>query len=271
MQNPALYEMPPNIRRGILLVGHGTREKQGTDEFFELARRLTELCPLPVAASLLEFQEPTIAQAWDSLAGQDVQHIHVAPLLLFAAGHAKSDIPDEVAKASANTIGITHDQCLPLSRAESIVRLVQRRIETTLHAIETAASRTAILMVGRGSHDPCARSDMFVLSELIRHRIPAASVHTAFYAMTTPTVPAMLDQIANHPDIHAIVVHPHLLFQGRLFDAIARQCEEAAARHPEVQIHLSNYLGPVDEIACALARRVGVEPRQIESQAERRL
>jgi sirohydrochlorin cobaltochelatase len=259
-----MVDVPANIRRGILLIGHGTREKQGTDEFFELSQRLANLCPYPVAASLLEFQEPTIAQAWDSLVRQQVQHIHVAPLLLFAAGHAKSDIPDEIAKASAKTLGITHDQCIPLSRARSIVELVQKRIETTLHSVPTPAFRTAILMVGRGSHDPCARSDMLVLSELIRSRIPVASVHTAFYAMTTPTVPEMLDEIASQPGIGSIVVHPHLLFQGRLFDAIAKQCEEAASRHPGVKFHLSNYLGPVDEIACAIAHRIGFQPNQLE-------
>ncbi len=52
-----------------------------------------------------------------------------------------------------------------------------------------------------------------------------------------------------------MIVQPHLLFQGRLYDAISNQVTEAAVRHPQIQFVLGDYLGPTVEIADALAAR----------------
>ena len=48
---------PPQaeVSRGVLLVGHGTRNELGTAQFFELATRLSEVVdPVPVEAALLD-------------------------------------------------------------------------------------------------------------------------------------------------------------------------------------------------------------------------
>ena len=245
-----------NPSRAVLLVGHGTRDPRGTDEFFELGERLSERTDMPVAPCLLEFQKPTIAQAWQSLVQRGVRHVHVAPLLLFAAGHAKSDIPDEVRAAAAQTPGVTWDQSQPLSRSRTLVDLVIERLAETFRREDLVSERTAVVMVGRGSRDPCARSDMMVLTEVVRHRFAAAAWHTGYYAMTTPTVPDQIDTAAAE-NVDTVVVHPHLLFSGRLYDAIRRQCDEAARRHPNKRILCSNYLGPVDQVADAVLDRVG--------------
>ena len=94
--------------RGVMLVGHGTRDEVGTRQFFELGERLAErLNPQPVVSCLLEFQQPTIPQAWSQLVEQGVEHIDVAPLLLFAAGHAKQDIPQIIAECRRKNPGVS--------------------------------------------------------------------------------------------------------------------------------------------------------------------
>lgn len=141
---------------GVLLIGHGTRDSVGTSQFFELATLLANrLRPLAVQSALLEFQEPTIGQAWEALVSRGVQHVHVAPLLLFAAGHAKRDIPDTLIECQAKTPGILFDQARPLSRHPAMIELAQLRLASALCKSKAAADRTAVVMVGRGSHDPC--------------------------------------------------------------------------------------------------------------------
>ena len=242
-------------RRGILLVGHGTRDQTGTDQFFQLGRAMDKLTDHWVQPCLLEFQSPTIDQGWRLLMDKGVDHVHVAPLLLFAAGHAKSDIPDEVQKAATGT-PINWDQCRPLSRSPEIVELVCKRIEQVAAARSLVPDQTAVLMVGRGSHDPCARSDMRVLTEVVRRRQPAFAFETAFYAMTTPKVPETLDAIAESGRYKTILVQPHLLFQGRLYDAIDQQCRQADERHANVRVLCGDYLGPCDAVAAAVLRRI---------------
>lgn len=255
-----------NVSDGVLLVGHGTRDQQGTRQFFDLASRLQQkLKPVPVEGCLLEFQHPTIAEGWQSLVDSGVSRIHVAPLLLFAAGHARSDIPDALAKCAAKSPGVTFRQCGPLSRAPSIIDLLSRRIGHALTTCDAATQQTgnpavdasvALVMVGRGSHDPCAQADMRVLGAIVARRVGIAANDVAFYAMAQPRVPETLDRIAGRPGIRTIVVQPHLLFQGRLFDAIVQQVDDAARRHPSLRFVVGEYLGVTEEVAAALAKRI---------------
>src|SRR5687767_3853616 len=93
---------------GWLVVGHGTRDRAGQAEFFELvellARKVGDRGP-QVEPAFLELASPTIAQGLARLAARGVRRVLVIPLLLFAAGHAKDDIPQAVA-AAALPLGI---------------------------------------------------------------------------------------------------------------------------------------------------------------------
>ncbi|WP_233902971.1 sirohydrochlorin chelatase [Stieleria maiorica] len=244
---------------GVLLVGHGTRDPEGTAEFFQLASVLARrMAPVPVEGCLLEFQHPTIPEAWQTLVRRGATQICVAPLLLFAAGHARSDIPDAVAACTAETPGVTSCQSGPLSRAPTIVELLVRRIK---EATPQADDSVALLTVGRGSYDPCAKADMRVLGEIVARRCGIGGHAVGFYAMAEPKVPETLDELATRPGIRTVIVQPHLLFQGRLYDAIGTQVHEASQRHPNVQFVVGDYLGPTPEVAEALMRRIGQATR----------
>ncbi len=256
--------LPPDS--GLMLVGHGTRDERGTVEFFRLAGLLRRVIhPIPLAECLLEFQEPTIAQAWKSLSGQGLRHVRVVPLLLFAAGHAKQDIPTAVAEAARSMPGptVTSDQCRPISRQAALVELVDDRLRQTLAKIGSADINSsnhpiAVIMVGRGSYDPCAKADMRVLTEVVSYRHPPVRFETAFYAMAEPKLPQVIDRVAVTGRFGTIVVQPHLLFMGRLYEAIEGQVEQARSRYPEIDFIVGDYLGPVDAVARAIANRAGV-------------
>jgi len=233
-----------------------------------------------ISPCLLEFQEPTIAAAMSSLLRSGVGHVTIAPLLLFSAGHAKSDIPDAVADCLHDTPLASRPklvQCRPISRQSELVRAVRERLcETLQHRPQPKTSQpggvgaeTAIVMVGRGSRDPCATTDMRLLSEVVvngrlsgetslgeRFSIAPANVFTTFYAMAEPRLPKTLSQLAGSGKYHRILVYPHLLFAGRLFDSIAGQVGQAKAEYPRIQFELSSYLGPTDFISRAIAARI---------------
>lgn len=270
---------------GVLLVGHGTRDPGGTAEFFSLGQRLSAVLDRQavVAPCLLEFQEPTICQAWATLTAAKCSRVVVAPLLLFAAGHAKSDIPVEVAAAQQAVSGSESMDvlfCPPISRQAAMVAAVRQRLAETLEngrvdrdepttRLRRDAPATAIVMVGRGSRDVCASADMRLLSEIavmgranneeslaIHYGIARENLFTTFYAMAQPRLPDTLDCVAASGRFQRIVVHPHLLFSGRLYDAIQRQVDEAAMKYPAVRFQSSAYLGPSELVARAMAARI---------------
>ena len=241
---------------GILLIGHGTRDVVGTRQFFELEKHLAEhVFPRPVAAGLLEFQSPTIPEAWAKLSDAGVTHMHVAPLLLFAAGHAKQDIPEILRECQARKPAITYAQSRPLSRHAAIIELAMQRLRATLGSSRNSLERTALVMVGRGSHDPCAKADMRILTELVKARSCLTHVFTTFYAMTEPRLPDTLEELANSGQFDTIIIQPHLLFEGRLNQAIMKQTREAEVKYPSIQWLISSYLGPDPMVAAAIAER----------------
>ena len=133
-----------------------------------------------------------------------------------------------------------------------------QRLSNTLASCQHPPDRTAVVMVGRGSHDPCAKADMRILSEIVTRRSSVAEVITSFYAMTEPRLPDTLEQIAMSGRFDAVVVQPHLLFEGRLNQAILDQTSDAANRHLSVQWLTSGYLGPDPLLAEAIAKRTGI-------------
>ena len=76
---------------GIMICGHGSRNKMAADQFSSLAVGLKKLMPEhPVEYGYLEFANPVISHGLDSLREQGVTRVLAVPGMLFAAGHAKT-------------------------------------------------------------------------------------------------------------------------------------------------------------------------------------
>ena len=259
---------------GLLLIGHGSRDPLGTAQFFQMAESLRQFVAsrgisIPVEASLLEFQTPTIEQGWRGLVERGVEHIFVAPLLLFSAGHAREDIPAEIKRCAAQSPGVTWSLGRPLSRHRGVVELLYERIAQAW-ALGSGQLPSAdrpsgldpfrLIMVGRGSRHPCATSDMLVLSEIVRWRLGLRSVKTAFYAMAAPRLTDVLEALVTAEPASQFVVCPHLLFDGRLYQAIRAQVDELARLAPQHCFHVTRYLGPELRIAQAICDRTFDQP-----------
>ncbi|MGV3484908.1 MAG: sirohydrochlorin chelatase [Planctomycetaceae bacterium] len=244
---------------GVLLIGHGTRDRVGTEQFFQLAELLAErLSPLPVEPCLLELQRPTIEEGWQRLHARGVRRVLASPLLLFAAGHARSDIPSALDRCLVRWPGMTWREARPLSRTPELLRLALQRLDESLAQASAAqaAEQIAVLMVGRGSFDPCAQADMKLLTHWLAGQRRGHSFFTAFYAMAQPSLSSTLERLKDNHSFRSIVVQPHLLFEGNLYQSILQQTQQIAAQHHDKEFIVSNYLGPEPEVVDALVRRL---------------
>ena len=83
-----------NEQLGIMVCGHGSRDEHAVEEFQSVARGLRERIPqYPVEWGFLEFATPIIRDGLDELQKKGVNRVLAVPGMLFAAGHAKNDIP----------------------------------------------------------------------------------------------------------------------------------------------------------------------------------
>ena len=84
------------MKEGIILCGHGSRRKSGTDAFKGLVSILKERYKdYEVDYGFLEFNHPLYEAAVERLYQKGVRTIYALPVILFAGAHAKNDIPYE--------------------------------------------------------------------------------------------------------------------------------------------------------------------------------
>jgi sirohydrochlorin cobaltochelatase len=213
-------------KAGLLLVGHGTRSSRGIEEFRQLAVQIAnQAVPVPVEPAILEMCEPTIRVGIKRLLEQGVEHVIVLPLLLFAAGHAKRDIPHAVA-AGLDAVGagpVTSVVAGHLGCHPAIVELSTQRFTESLRGrFHVPASQTCLLLVGRGSLDESAIAEMHEFARLRTKLTPVAETRVAFIAMAQPAVRDMLLELAAS-GFRRVVIQPHLLLHGELYDGLLAQ------------------------------------------------
>lgn len=253
----------PRTPHGVLLVGHGTRELTGISEFYATAKVISWLIddamsPIQwgIIPCFLELAEPTIADGISQLAQRNVEQITVMPLLLFAAAHAKHDIPAAVAEAAARYPQLKIRQAAHLGCARSIVALSEQRFAESLQdRPQVPASETLHLMVGRGSRDPDATAEMHELARLRSEQGTAARVEVAFLAMAQPSLADALQAIPRNV-YRRVVVQPHLLFDGLLLAELRETVEDFARARPDLECVLTERLRVSKLVADAVVQRV---------------
>jgi sirohydrochlorin cobaltochelatase len=253
---------PTQSTDGILLVGHGTREERGVREMLSVARLTAERLPgVAVEPCFLELANPMIADGVERLVALGVRRMTVMPLLLFAAGHAKRDIPRAARKTAARHPDLTVHMALPLGCHDKLVELSARRYQEAIDGHERVPdARTLLLMVGRGSHDPEANSDMARFTRLRWERTPVGWHETCYMAMTRPTLGDALPVVARM-GFKRVVVQPHLLFEGELAGRVRRDTNQFAQGHPETEWIVTGHLGPHELLIGAIVDRAGEAAR----------
>ncbi len=279
---------------GILLVGHGTRDPQGIACFHQTAKLFRQHAVQhglagPIAFSFLELAEPSIADGFRQLARAGARRVLVVPVLLFAAGHAKVDIPGEVSAASQQVGLQVTGQTQPLEWQSSLLELSALRFQHALdqpgqgqpgqdqpgqdqpgqdqpggseiglegfgQAQLSWSERTLWLLVGRGSRDENAATN---LAEFARRRarlIRTDETALGFCALTEPPLETAL-ATAGASDASTVVVQPHFLFPGLLPRRVCETVKEYAVQAKHQRWVLTDLLGPHPLLAEALWGRV---------------
>jgi sirohydrochlorin cobaltochelatase len=252
-----------NGRPGLLLVGHGTRNAAGLAEFFAIAQHVADIGrDFDVEPCFLELAEPDIATGVRRLLARGVRQLIVAPVLLFAAGHATRDVPAAVdaairdpemkprspgAPALPSVLHVSplecHDKILQLS--------TERFYEALTNRDGISSADTLLIMVGRGSSYPEAIAKMREFTALRTERTPVARAETCFVAIAKPTLREIL-ALAAETSYRRVVVQPHLLFTGDVLAEINRGVNGLREQQPHREWIVTPYLGPSPLVAEAI-------------------
>lgn len=231
----------------LLIAGHGSRHAGAVSEFFALTGRVRKLEPsIEVGCGFIEQSPPAVSVAAADLVASGAEDIVVVPLMLLAAGHTKNDIPALIVRERLTHPGVSFRYARNLGIHPDLLAIVDERLEASVAHEER--SETAVLLVGRGSSDPDANSDIYKVGRLLAEGRPYPMVETCFVGITEPRVPEGLER-CRRLGATRIVAVPYFLFTGVLTERIAAQCSAFASTHPEVEVRVAGYIGPDERVA----------------------
>jgi len=247
---------------GVLLCSHGSRDPKAAVEFDALALALRDRIDWAVVDwGYLEFARPTIREGLDRLRAAGVTRAFAVPGMLFAAGHAKSDIPAALNAYMAEHPGMRIDYGRELAVDVRMMRAAGARIEEALRAAGDGVSRhdTLLMVVGRGSADPDANSNVAKITRMLWEGMGFGWAETAYSGVTFPMVEPALER-AVKLGFKRIVVFPYFLFTGILVRRIYEHTDLVAAKHPEIEFVKAPYLNDHPLVIDAFEERIREVP-----------
>ncbi|PKG40962.1 sirohydrochlorin chelatase [Psychromonas sp. Urea-02u-13] len=247
-------------KKGIMVCGHGSRDKDAEMEFGLVAQGLKKRFPdMPIEYGFLEYSAPNIHMGLNSLIAQGVDHIYAVPGMLFAATHAKNDIPSVLTTFEDQNAGLNVSYGQELGLQKPMIEAFQARIYESLglDASNPPAELydTMLVVVGRGTSDSEANAEAAKLTRIVSENMGFGWADTVYSGVTYPSVGVGLEKLLKL-GYKRIVVAPYFLFTGRLIKRIYGYIDKVASENPGVEFIKAGYLRDHEKVIDAFEFRV---------------
>ncbi|MGK7934121.1 MAG: sirohydrochlorin chelatase [Microcystaceae cyanobacterium] len=251
--------LPPlPLQRPLLIIGHGTRDTDGKQAFLDfVAAYQAADTSRPVIPCFLELTEPLISEGIKQCVTEGYTDITALPFLLFAARHTKYDVTNALDQAKQDYPFLNFHYGRHFGNHPLILDLWKSRLSQINSDIPP--EETVLLVVGRGSSDPDANSDVYKFSRLLWEGSHFKTVETCFIGITHPRFEMGL-QRAKLYQPKRIIILPHFLFTGALVKKIYRLSADYQKQDSDVEIINLPEIGFTPELLSI------VREREIESQ-----
>jgi len=234
----------------LVALAHGSRNPRSALTIKALVDQVRVLRPdLRIEPAFLELARPSFASVVDRLVQAGYDEVVVVPLLLTEAYHAKVDVPEAVAEATARHEGLRVRATRILGLEPVFLEVLDRRLRTALRDARVR-ELDALVLAAAGSSDALANQSVARLARLwsLRHKLPTvAAFASAAPPATGEAVRAFRVEGRRHVAVGSLFLAP-----GLLPDRAAELGLEAGA------VAVSDPLGADPEVARAILARYAV-------------
>ena len=246
-------------KQGIMICGHGSRSKDAEREFGLLAAGLKKRFPeTPVEYGFLEYSAPNIHMGLNALRDAGVDRIIAVPGMLFAATHAKKDIPSVLTTYQEKNPKLQIKYGRELGLHSQMISAFKMRILDSLglnHVHDGDLYDTMLVVVGRGTSDTYANAEVAKLTRIVTEDLGFGWSETVYSGVTFPSVGQGLSTIVRL-GYKKIVVAPYFLFTGRLIDRIYNYVNLVAKENPQIKFYKAHYLADQDHVINTFVERI---------------
>ncbi len=246
----------------IMILGHGSRSASAIREFSNMVMQLkNRYAPTPVEYGFLEFATPIIRDGLEKLRQQGAKRILAVPALLFAAGHAKNDMPSVVNQYQQEHKDVVVNYGRELAIDPRLLQAAAQSILSILPSFSSPAEQknymaeTLLVVVGRGTSDPDANSNVSKVMRFLWEGLGFGWGEVAYSGVTFPLVAPALDKIVGL-QYRRVVVFPYFLFSGILVDRIYDAVDEAQKKFPAINFFKSPYLNDNPLVLDTITSRI---------------
>ena len=245
-------------KNGVMVCGHGSRDSNAVTEFESVARGIRERLPhYEVESGFLEFATPIIRDGLDILRADGHDLVLAVPGMLFAAGHAKNDIPSVLRTYEALHPSMEIRYARELGIDPKMLQAAAARIQEALDSVddEVSVHDTMLVVVGRGTSDSDANSNINKVMRMLWEGFGFGWGEVCYSGVTFPLVEPGL-QHAARLGYRRVIVFPYFLFTGVLVKRIYEYTDKVAADHPEIEFIKAGYLKDHPLVLDTFAERV---------------
>ena len=234
----------------LIALAHGSRDPRSAATITALVDEVRAMRPdLRIEPAFLDLSKPSFTTAVDKLVRAGFDEIVVVPLLLTEAYHAKVDVPEAIAAASARHDGLKLRATSILGLEACFLDVLDLRMREALKAARVR-ELDALVLAAAGSSDPIANQAVARLARLWggHHKLPV----TAAFASSAPPAAGEAVRAFRGEGRRHIAVASLFLAPGFLPDRACELAIEAGA------VAVSEPLGAHPEIARTILARYAV-------------
>jgi sirohydrochlorin ferrochelatase len=234
----------------LVALAHGSRDPRSAATIKALVGEVRAMRPdLRIEPAFLDLSKPSFQTTVDKLVRAGYDEIVVVPLLLTEAFHAKVDVPEAIAAATARHENLKIRGTRVLGLEPVFLEVLDRQLRTALKEARVR-ELDALVLAAAGSSDALANQAVARLARLwgAKHKLPTVA---AFASAAPPATGEAVRQFRAEGRRH-IAVGSLFLAPGRLPDRAAELALEAGA------VAVSEPLGAHPEVARTILARYAV-------------
>ncbi len=227
----------------ILLVGHGSRNRDGNNETLSFAAQWRERHPeRRIEVCFIEHAEVLLDDGLDR-AAKGARRVLVIPFILNAAGHVKMELPAALNRARERHPGVDFGVTRHLGMGHEIFAVLQCQLDRLMKQLAMPDPQTTgVILLGRGSSDAGANGELAKMARWIFEANEHELVDLAFTGVTWPRLETVVQRQVRLGMMQVCIV-PVYLFTGVLIERIKAQVDRLRQQYPQVAFALGTHFG----------------------------
>lgn len=241
----------------ILLVGHGSRNREGNQEILHFAAQWRDRHPgRRIETCFIEHADVLLDAGLDR-AAHGARRVVTIPFILNAAGHVKMELPAAIERARQRHPGVAFACARHLGMGREIFTVLKGQLDRLLKQLDMPDPRTTgVVLLGRGSSDAGANGELAKMARWLFEDGDHELVDLAFTSVTWPRLETVVQRQARL-GMTQICIVPVYLFTGVLMERIKAQVERLQRQYPQIAFALGTHFGFDKGIFDLLDAKVG--------------